>query len=377
MTSAVRRKRIAAFAARGAVAGPVLATVMLAAACSGPAQQAGHPAGRASTAVLAGQSGNRTPGSGTSSLAGHGTPAGDALKRPVTGVMGSYWVGQRRMTFIEPAHTGRTGQRLGPRRLLTLIRYPLAGNPAKTTRPARGPFPLIVFAPGFMQCGGPYAHLLQSWATAGYVVVVVNFPHADCLVGGAATEADLVNEPGDMSYVISRLLGFSVAPRDLLTGLIDRHEIAVAGHSDGADTVAAITANTCCTDYRIAAVAVLSGAEWSPMPGRYFARHPVPMLFTQGSADTINPPGCSVQMYHADPAHLRYYLDLFGASHTLPYWGTNPVERLTARVTLAFFDRFALRQLAAGTTMRRDGNVPGQAALFSGGAGQVPRGPCS
>jgi len=114
-------------------------------------------------------------------------------------------------------------------------------------------------------------------------------------------------------------------------------------------------------------VAVLSGQEWAPMPGRYFANRPVPMLFAQGSADVINIPVSSLQMYRADRSRERYYLDLFGASHTRPYWGTNPVERLVARVTLAFFDRFVLGQVAAGATMNRDGNVPGRAALVSGG----------
>jgi hypothetical protein len=35
----------------------------------------------------------------------------------------------------------------------------------------------------------------------------------------------------------------------------------------------------------------------------------------------------------------RYYLDLFGAAHMVPYAGGNSVERLVARVTLAFFAR--------------------------------------
>jgi dienelactone hydrolase len=182
---------------------------------------------------------------------------------------------------------------------------------------------MIVFGPGFMQCGGPYSQLLRSVASAGYVVVVVNFPHSDCTVGAAATEADMVNQPGDMSYVITRMLAVSAASRGAFSTLIDSREIGVAGQSDGGDTVAAIAANTCCGDRRVRAVAVYSGAEWPAMPGRFFTRRPVPMLLVQGTADTVNPPGCSVRMYHADSARERYYLDLFGAPHTRPYWGSN------------------------------------------------------
>jgi predicted dienelactone hydrolase len=170
-----------------------------------------------------------------------------------------------------------------------------------------------------------------------------------------------------MSYVLTRLLALSARPGDPFSGLLDPHEVGAAGQSDGGDTVTALAANTCCTDRRLKAVAVLSGAEWPPMPGRYFPGGAPPMLFTQGSADTINPPWMSLQLYHADGADARYYLDLLGASHLIPYEGTNPVERLMARVTLAFFDRYVLGQADALKTMTRDGNVTGTATLVSGG----------
>jgi len=286
------------------------------------------------------------------------------VARPV-GAAGSYRVGKRRMTFLEPAHTGPTDQALGQRALLTLVRYPLAQTRV-ALQPARGPFPLLMFAPGFMQCAGPYSRLLQAWASAGYVVAVVDFPRTDCHVGAAAYEADLVNQPADMSYVISRLLALSAKRHDLFSGMLNRREIAATGQSDGGDTVAALGANACCADHRLVAVAVLSGAEWPPMPGRYFAHRAPPMLFVQGSADTVNPPWTSRQLYRADSPSARYYLDLFGANHLVPYWGTNPVERLVARVTLAFFDRYVLGQASALARMTRDGNVRTKAALVTG-----------
>jgi len=224
-----------------------------------------------------------------------------------------------------------------------------------------------------MQCGGPYGDLLRSWASAGYVVAAVNFPRSDCRTGAAATESDLVNQPGDVSYAITALLRRGVSR--LLGGRINPREIAVAGQSDGGDTVAAVAANSCCTDRRVRAVAVLSGAEWPAMPGAFFARPPVPMLYTQGSSDTVNLPGCSVAMYRADPAE-RFYLDLIGADHTGPYWGTNTYERIVARVTLAFFNRYVLGHRPAGRAMRGSGNVRHIARLFSHGGGNLSRGPC-
>ena len=276
---------------------------------------------------------------------------------------GSFQVGQQQLTFTEPAHTSASGQAIGPRTLPAQVGYPLA---ASGTRPAAGPLPLIVFGPGFRECLSTYGELLRTWASAGYVVAAVTFPRTNCQLGAAADETDLVNQPADMSYVISALLGLSEQPHNVVSGLLNGQQVAVAGQSDGGDTVAALAASTCCADHRIKAAAVLSGAEWPAMPGRYFTAAAPPMLFTQGSADTINPPQASLLLYGSDQSGIRYYLNLPGASHMVPYAGTSPAERLGARVTLAFFNRYVLGQAGALATMAQEGNAAG-AELVSGG----------
>jgi hypothetical protein len=363
-TTGPGRTRAAGIAA-GIIAGAVLA---LATGCGGPSQ----PPGTAQLRGTARPQGTARPP--TPAVPARQTPAARAA--PVTpapiaasqtgdvGVAGSYQVSQRDMTFTEPAHTSPAGESLGPRTLVTEIRYPVSLDSAGH-QPVRGPFPLLLFAPGFQQCGGPYGNLLSSWAGAGYVVVTVDFPRTDCTAGAAADEADMVNQPGDMSYVLTRLLALSGRPSGPLAGLVNGEQVGVTGQSDGGDTVAALAANTCCTDSRPRAVAVLSGAEWPAMPGKYFARTPPPMLFVQGSADVINPPWTSVQLYQSDRG-IRYYLDLFGASHTGPYWGTNKVEQVVARVTLAFFDRYVLGQPRARSAMATAGAVAGVATMVSG-----------
>jgi dienelactone hydrolase len=352
VTQAARGSRL--IAAGGAAAG-CLAVIVLAAAC------VGHP--QALSAKPGPREVRSQPAASPGSPSGRGVPARAVA---AVGTADAYQVGEQQLTFAEPAHTGPAGQYLTGRTLVVDIRYPRAQR-SGGGRPARGPFPLIMFAPGFMQCDGPYSDLLDAWASAGYVVAAVNFPRTDCRVGAAAYEPDLVNQPWDMSYALSRLLELSAQPGALLSGLVDSRQIAAAGQSDGGDTVAALAANSCCADHRLAAVAVLSGQEWPPMPGRYFPGGAPPMLFVQGSADTVNLPWTSVQMYAADQAHARYYLDLFGATHTIPYWGTNAVEQIVAAVTLAFFNRYVLGHTGALGTMARDGNVGGAAILVSGG----------
>src|SRR5579859_1615971 len=174
-----------------------------------------------------GSSGGATPSTARSEGPG---PSAAARRGPAPGigVLGRFGTAQHWLKFTEPAHTGPTGAALGPRTLRVQVWYPLAaaGGAAGAARhPAAGPLPLIAFGPGFMQCGRPYSRLLRAWASAGYVVAVVNFPRSDCEVGAAATESDLVNQPADMSYVITRMLALSAAPRGLFSGLLSSHEI--------------------------------------------------------------------------------------------------------------------------------------------------------
>ncbi len=353
-------RRLTAAGGLAAVFGPALLTV----ACSASGPVLAHPASPAA----AGRTAAPAPGQ---------RPA-----RPGIGLIGSYAVSGRTIRLVEPAHAGPGGAQIGPRVLPTLIWYPEARTGAAAgasdgaapaarapaaARPASGPFPLIAFAPGYLQCGGVYRQLLRTWASAGYVVAVLTFPRTNCHLGAAADEADLVNQPADVSAVISQLISDSARRQGWLSGLINQARIAVAGHSDGGDTVAAVAADTCCRDHRVTGAIVLAGAQWPPLRGRYFPPGSPPMLFVQGSADPINPPGASLQLYQADTAGPRYYLDVFGAGHLTPYEGDTAQERLVARVTTKFLDRFVAGQHPARSAMARMAGRSGQAVLVSGG----------
>lgn len=336
---------MAAVAAVAVLAGGVFLAVR-AAAGGGPGQPAGSPA-------LA-----SAPAAGASPAAPQ-----PAVRLPV-GKIGSYAVTDRSLVLVD-----RSGARAGrPRILPTLVRYPVIPASARAAgRLARGQFPLVVFAPGYLQCERSYRWLLRAWASAGYVVAAVEFPRTNCRVA-SPDEADLANQPADVGFAIRRLLAASGRPRGALSGLLNPAAIAVAGHSDGGDTVAALAANTCCVDRKVSAAVVLAGAEWPPLGGSYFAGRSPPVLFVQGSADNINIPADSQQMYRADTTGPRFYLDLFGAGHLTPYEGRGPPEPIVARVTTDFLDRYLAGQRAAGAAMRRAGDVAGLAVLARGGS---------
>ena len=126
----------------------------------------------------------------------------------------------------------------------------------------------------------------------------------------------------------------------------------------------------CCHDRQVSAVIVLAGAEWPAFTGRWFSRPAPPMLFVQGTADTWNFPSASMQLYQADSAGPRYYLDLPDADHFAPYEGDGSPEPIVARVTVDFLDRYLLGQRDRAAAMWRAGKVSGTAVLV--GAGHLP-----
>lgn len=277
---------------------------------------------------------------------------------PPAGQTGDFSVTSARYTFTEHPLNG------GPARILRVIVWFPAGQSGQVS--GAGRFPLIAFAPGYQQCAGQYSGLLRQWASAGYVVAAVNFPLTNCYVAHPY-EADLPNQPGDVAFVIQRMLAFSGRPGDQLTGLVDAARIGVAGHSDGGDAVAAMAAATCCQDPSLRAVVVLAGAE-SPYPmGNYFTSPTPPMLFVQGTDDGWNLPAASIKIYEADTRGPRFYLDLFGANHFAPYQGTGQPEPVVERVTLDFFDHYLAGQPVTIAQMRQAGQVQGVAGFGSGG----------
>ena len=288
---------------------------------------------------------------------------------PSIGALDSYAVGELSLTVFDQPDAGTGPADAASAVLPVVVRYPVApGSSPGVTTPAAGPFPLVVFAPGYLQCGSYYADLLNAWASAGYVVAVVKFPETNCDVGDDGDEDYVANQPAEVSAVISKLVAMSATPGWLLSGRVNAGAIGLAGHSDGADTVAALAANTCCADHRVDAAVVMAGATWPALGGGYFQSATPPMLFVQGDEDPVHPPSATLNMYSDDTTGPRYYLDVLGAGHFTPYEGDGPQEQLVARVTLEFFDRYLAGQAQARAAMLSSGNVSGVAALVHGGA---------
>jgi fermentation-respiration switch protein FrsA (DUF1100 family) len=292
---------------------------------------------------------------------GAGAPAEAGVER--------FAVGVRVLRYVDGSRLARPrGRRPVPRVLPVVLRYPSAGAPADRdaygAAPARGagPFPLIVFAHGFAVMPATYSRLLRAWARAGYVVAAPVFPLENAAAPGGPDESDLVNEPGDISFVISKLLAASAAPGGALSGLIDPSRVAVAGQSDGAIAALSSAYARRMRDPRVRAAVVLSGAELSGIGGYAFAPGEPPLLAVQGTADTTNEPRFTYA-YFAAAARPKYLLRLLGAGHLPPYTSEQPQLSIVERSTVAFLDDYLRGLPAAAARLAAAGNAPGLASL--------------
>ena len=211
----------------------------------------------------------------------------------------------------------------GTRALTTLVWIPVTSRPR----------PLILFAPGFSVGPPPYEPLLLTWARQGYVVAAIEFPLTDAAVAGVSLdEGDLQNQPQDVDVVLHTLL----SPDSPVRRFINPREVALAGHSDGGETVlVASFRNGAPGTPSVQAVIAMSVR---PLNAAVSATNP-PILVTQGDVDAVNVSTNGAQVYAA-AAPPKYLAVLNGGGHLEPLESGSEWFPALANVTTAFLDLY-------------------------------------
>ena len=284
----------------------------------------------------------------TSALAAATVTAGSA-RAAVQGAQRVHAVGVATETYIDthrPTAAWGSTPALPTRTLVTTILYPAQGSPSSGpplagANPEHGgaPYPLIVFAHGLGADPKLYISLLSHWAAAGFVVAAPQFPLSSDQTPGGPDGGDVINQPGDMSFVITSVLATSAQPGGTLSGLVDPQAIGVAGHSNGAITTLGLVANTCCHDRRVKAAVVMAGTTEAFPGGHYDLAQAPPLLLVHGTADALVPYSGAVAVFNGarGPKGL---LSIKGGDHGAAAGLTASSAAAVRRTTTDFFNAY-------------------------------------
>jgi fermentation-respiration switch protein FrsA (DUF1100 family) len=301
----------------------------------------------------------RLPGGGPATAGGSGgSPPPDA-----SGI-GRYAVGLRQLTFTDPSRVtdptpALPGDETQGRTLPTTVWYPASGSSGDGAATARGSFPVVLFSHGLLGQPGDYQALLSRWAGAGVVVVAPTYPltnrHA-----ARVTAGDVVNQPGDASFVLTSVLALAATPGDPFAGLLDGGHLGAAGHSTGAVTTVGLFTR-CCRDARLGAGVVLAGNATGFRDG--FSGPPAPLLFEHGDRDPLVPLATGRLTFDAVP-WPKAFVTLRGQGHVDPYLKPESAAfRVVAATTAEFLRSSLAGDGAAAAALRPDATVTGVASI--------------
>ncbi|WP_439105634.1 alpha/beta hydrolase family protein [Congregibacter sp.] len=164
----------------------------------------------------------------------------------------------------------------------------LEGNVWHPFEAEAGPRPLLVFSHGFTSGRRNGTYLAEHLASHGFVVVAVDYPLTSMGAPGGALVEDVINQPGDISFLIDTLLGYSAVSGHALSGKIDAERVGVLGISLGGLTSTLAGFHPEWRDPRIAAVLSIAGPT-NFFTRKFFGNVDVPFMMFAGDLDVLVP----------------------------------------------------------------------------------------
>lgn len=150
--------------------------------------------------------------------------------------------------------------------------------------------PLIVYSHGFGGHHEESTHLIKHLVGNGYIVAAVDFPLSYLKSPAKIPQLlDVVNQPGDVSAVIDRVLSLNADSSSALYQRVDTNRIGVTGLSLGGLTTALVSFHPNFKDDRIKVAAMLA-PPLEVFSDQFYASNPaVKSLLMSGSMDRVVP----------------------------------------------------------------------------------------
>ena len=209
---------------------------------------------------------------------------------------GPYVAGKQEFSLVDShrstaAHNGNP--EVAERVLETSIWYPAQNRPLEWLRPGPRPLaadacpaPLVIYSHGFMSFRNNGAYLARYLASHGYIVAAANFPLTRFGSPGGPQFTDVINQPGDVSFIIDTLLGWSDAEENRFAGCIDRKRVAATGLSLGGLTTTLLAFHPEYRDPRIQAAVSIAGPV-ALLGKDFFDRPSIPFMMIAADIDAM------------------------------------------------------------------------------------------
>lgn len=178
----------------------------------------------------------------------------------------------RAAAALDPKHSAPS------RRLKTRIWHPRVLE--------AGAHPLVVFVHGFSSGRTEAAFLARHLASHGYVVAAADHPLTHVWAPGGPRALDVINQPGDVSFLIDTLLDGAAEPVPGLARAIDPRRIGVMGISLGGMTATLAAFDPRRRDPRLAAAISIAGPSVM-FARRWFEHAAVPFMMVAADQDAL------------------------------------------------------------------------------------------
>ena len=151
-----------------------------------------------------------------------------------------------------------------------------------------GASPLLVFSHGFTSVAENGRYLAEHLASHGFVVVAVDYPLTNMSAPGGPMLEDVAYQPGDVSFLIDTLSGYSAVAGHELSGKVDTGRIGVFGISLGGLTSTLVGYHPRWRDPRVDAVLSIAGPTSFFTPAFFETADP-DFLMLAGEIDALVP----------------------------------------------------------------------------------------
>jgi len=182
------------------------------------------------------------------------------------------------------------------------------------------PHPLIVYSHGFSSFMGEGTYLNRHLATHGYIVIEPQFPYTNISAPGGPDLSDVVNQPGDLSFMIDKMLAWNEEPGNLFEGTVDPDRIGATGLSLGGLTTLLVAFHPELRDPRIKAAAA-TGAPTDLFAKRFYRTARVPLMLLLSKLDAMIDYEAAFPIAKQNVDVPTFIVTFFEASHT--GWSTS------------------------------------------------------